>query len=135
MNENHDEDKPRMNADKRRCGLDVFSFPGSEVLSADTLGKASDLTPLHTICEIHNQNTNIIAPDESVLARKEGEMLVNSRGLTPLRFDCEIYHNNIETDSTDKGFSVQCDTLKKSSRLAPLRPFDKFAKRGDLDER
>lgn len=112
MSENHqfNEDKPQVNADKRRCGLDLFG----------SLGNSPGLTPLSFDIDVRNDRESY---GFSTTERTENtEILRNSSGLSPLRPFGEIHKKNMKGDYSDERESTtdSTDILGNSSGLTPL---------------
>ncbi|MGB8218439.1 MAG: hypothetical protein WCE94_14175 [Candidatus Methanoperedens sp.] len=111
MSENHqfNEDKPQVNADKRRCGLDLFG----------SLGNSSGLTPLSFDVDVRN-NRDSVSNGFSTTERTENtEILRNSSGLSPLRPFGEINNRNM-SDYLGEGFTAteSTDTQRSFSGLS-----------------
>lgn len=122
MNENHqfNEDNPQVNADKRRCGLDLFG----------SLGNSSGLTPLSFDVDVRNiMDRDSLSYGFSTTERTE--ILRNSSGLSPLRPFGEIHKENMKGDYSDeRGSTIEGkDILENSSGLTPLHSGEIFKRR------
>jgi hypothetical protein len=99
MSENHqfNEGEQQLNADKHRCGLDLFC----------SLGNSSGLTPLSFDVDVRNiMDRDSLSYGFSTTERTENtEILRNSSGLSPLRPFGEIHNRNM-SDYLGEGFAA-----------------------------
>ncbi|MCZ7380161.1 MAG: hypothetical protein O8C64_01085 [Candidatus Methanoperedens sp.] len=113
MSENHqfNEDKPQQNADKRRCGLDLFG----------SLGNSSGLTPLSFDAGVRNRimDRDSVSYGSTTEFTENTEILRNSSGLSPLRPFGEIHNTNM-SDYLGEGFTAteSTDTQRRFSGLS-----------------
>jgi len=148
MNAQITKNKPQMNADERRCGVDLCGSLGKGMLAKEkieTLGNSSGLTPLGFGVNVHNrimdrENTELKRTEtnsDSVSSfgvctssllncsdqyAENSEMLGNSPGLSTLHPFDEIVSIKRKTVSLIEGFSnnENLETLRNSSGLTPL---------------
>lgn len=125
MSENHQFNENRINADKRRCGLDLFCSLGEGMFAKEnieTLRDSQGLTPLHPVSAILKNNIRSSLANEGFQVTGSAETLGLFSGYSvPLSLCGEIRNRNLSNGSDDYGFSA-IETLRNSSGLAPLRP-------------
>jgi hypothetical protein len=128
MSENHqfNEDKPQLNVDKRRCGLDLFGSLGEGMFAKEnieTLRDSQGLTPLHPVSNILKNNIKSILANERFQATESTETLglFSGSSAPPGLFD-EIHKKNMKSDYSGEGLSTTdgTDILGNSSGLTPL---------------
>lgn len=97
MSENHqfNEDKPQLNADKRKSGLDLVC----------SLGNSSGLTPLSFDADVRNDRDSLSYGFSTTERAENTEILRNSSGLSPLRPFGEIHNRNM-SDYLGEGFTA-----------------------------
>jgi hypothetical protein len=118
--------KPQMNADERRCGVDLCGSVGKGMLAKEkieTLGNSSGLTPIGFGVNVRSYGvrTSSLLHFSDQYAENT-EMLGNSPGLTTLHPFDEIYSTKKKSVSLIEGFSdnESLETLRNSSGLSPL---------------
>jgi hypothetical protein len=140
--------KPQMNTDERRCGVDFCDSLGKGMLAKEkieTLGNSSGLTPLSFGVNDNNrtmdrENNEIIRTETTPASvsshgvrtssllnysdkySEKTEILKNSSGLSPFCPSGEIYSTKKKSLSMVEGFSANkgLETPGNSFRLTPL---------------
>jgi hypothetical protein len=117
--------KPQMNADERRCGVDLCGSVGKGMLAKEkieTLGNSSGLTPLGFGVNDRNRIMNRDSVGVGFSTTENTEMLCNSPGLSTLHPFDEIHRIKKKSVSFIDGFSDNegLETLRNSSGLTSL---------------
>jgi hypothetical protein len=136
MSENHqfNEDKPQLNAHKRRCGLDLFGSLGEGMFAKEnieTLRDSSGLTPLHPVSDILKNNIKSSLSSEGFQTAESTETLgLFSVSSAPL-LGSEIHKKVMKSEYSDERLSTtDCtDILGNSSGLTPLNSGSEIFKR------
>ncbi|MCX9084166.1 MAG: hypothetical protein OIN87_05115 [Candidatus Methanoperedens sp.] len=127
--------KPQMNADERRCGVDLCGSSGKGTLvneKIEVLENSSGLTPLGFGGNSRKVKMNIDSVDvgsSTTECAEHTELLNDSSGLSPLRLSVETYNINKKnlmigdfSVSLGKGImeKEKIETMRHSTGLTPL---------------
>jgi len=135
MSEDHQFNENQINADKRRCGLDLFCSLGEGMFAKENieiLRDSSGLTPLHPVSDILKNNIKSSLASEGFRATEATEMRRLFSGFSaPLSLCGEIHKKNMKSDYSDEGISTAdgTDILGNSSGLTPLHSGSEIFKR------